>query len=119
MKIVININEIEFEDHIESEGNRGGTPLSNIHNQMRIKKTLETELTSLLLNTGNDENTNALIEKIVNFNGSEFNNVKRMNSIEELEGGHLNLSTGDRNPSLTGKALAKSIFNGLNSINKI
>ncbi len=119
MKIIININEIEFEDYTETAENRVETPLSNIHDQIRIKKTIDTELTRLLLNTGNDKNSSTLIEKIVGVNGSVFSNHKRMNFIEELDGGHLDLSTGDSNPSLMGKALAKSIFNGLNSISEV
>jgi len=108
MRINVFIDEIEFEEGAEIE--------YNFHDQIRIKKAFERELSRLFLDTTNNNNRDFSILNIVNKNNKNiftFKNSESINSLREIDGGEFSLFTGNRSPSSVGKSLAKSIYSSL------
>jgi hypothetical protein len=116
MKIQINIDEIEFEGMPAQGEKRGSRTIKfNFHDQLRIKKAFERELTRLFSDTKNNKNKDFPIESI--FTNNFFfmsKNYGNINLIKEIDGGKFSLSATDKNPSQIGKRLAESIYSNLN-----
>ena len=117
MKIKINVDEIEFE-HVGGGGRVGvsGEIGFTFHNQMRIKKAFERELTILLLETKTDDRDSFIGSMLRNddifFKSNSSGNI---NFVKEIDGEEFILPAGrDRDPSMVGKGLAKSIYSSLN-----
>lgn len=119
MKIKINIDEIEFEGVTAQGGKGGSTTIEfSFHDQIRIKKAFERELTRLFLDTKNDKNRDFPIGSMLNKNKKKFfftsKNYGNINLIKEIDGGEFSFSDRGRNPSELGKRLANSIYSSLN-----
>ena len=119
LKIIVNINEIEFENFLENTGMRNKALLSNFHGQIQIKKAFETELKRLFLNNKGEEGMKNLFGSRTMNHNLASNNFKETGFIEELEGEQLSLSHSDITPAHIGRVLAKSIYSSLNSIDGI
>ncbi len=117
MKIKINVDEIEF----EYVGKGGGGGVSGgigftFHNQMRIKKAFERELTILLLETKPDDRDSFIGGMLTNHDiFFKSNSSTNINFVKEIDGEEFIFpAEGDRDPSMVGKGLAKSIYSSLN-----
>jgi hypothetical protein len=118
MRITINIEEIELERVVEQGRNGGSRTMKfTFHDQIKIKKSFERELSRLFLDTKNDKNGDFSIESI--FKNKSFfmsKNKENVNFIKEIDGGEISLPAGYTNPSELGKRLANSIYPSLNLV---
>ena len=106
IKLNINIEQIEFEASNSDEQEY------SFHNQIHIKKSLERELTRLFLDTATN-NKNSLIESLLRKGVFSEPEISENIFFREIEGAEFSLTIKDKNPSLVGKKLAKSIYSSL------
>ncbi|MGH9980757.1 MAG: hypothetical protein ACRD6U_04285 [Nitrososphaeraceae archaeon] len=115
MKIKINVDEIEFE-YVGKGGGVSGVIGFTFHNQMRIKKAFERELTILLLETKPDDRDSFIGGMLTNHDiFFKSNSSTNINFVKEIDGEEFIFpAEGDQDPSMVGKGLAKSIYSSLN-----
>jgi hypothetical protein len=114
MKVKININV----DEIEFEGPRVKGKEYSFHDQIQIKKALERELTRLFSDITID-NKDSLVDSLLLKRGITGSKYYENIDFKEIDGGEeLSLPIKDRNPSLVGKRLAKSIYSSLNLVDR-